>query len=69
MADACRGGACGSRLRPRLGRRGWLPTMRLQGAASQPGLPPARVAAPTGAAPAAGMTTHPGGAVRVREEG
>ncbi|RZS28724.1 hypothetical protein BHM03_00062363 [Ensete ventricosum] len=31
--------------RPRLGRKWWLPAARPQGAASRPGLPPARVAA------------------------
>ncbi|RZR73018.1 hypothetical protein BHM03_00019171 [Ensete ventricosum] len=44
MAGACRGDACGRRQHPWLGRRGWLPVARLQGAAPRPGLPPARAA-------------------------
>ncbi|RZS23249.1 hypothetical protein BHM03_00056143, partial [Ensete ventricosum] len=44
---------------PRLGSKGRLPAARLQGAATRPGLPPARATAPEGAAPVQGGTTRP----------
>ncbi|RRT31964.1 hypothetical protein B296_00037128 [Ensete ventricosum] len=38
MGGTCRGGACGHRHRPQPGHKGWLPAVRLQGAAPQPWL-------------------------------
>ncbi|RZR73650.1 hypothetical protein BHM03_00026744 [Ensete ventricosum] len=51
MAGAYRGGTCRRRQCPWPGRRGWLSTTRLKGAAPWPGLSPTRVAAPAGAVP------------------
>ncbi|RWW10099.1 hypothetical protein GW17_00026375 [Ensete ventricosum] len=64
MAGACRGCACGSRQRPQLGRREWLPATRSQVAASWPGLSPSRAAAPIGAAAVQGGTACPRGVAR-----